>query len=199
MPQSIGEPQNPPRCCSCRSRLLPQLITASPAANPMAERITSNPCTGAGLPHRINPSQAPSALMLFICLSISLASSSPGCNGPGLPDRILVSTREGPHEFPPEVMPTELAHAYTRCGQIPVADYYVDDMHGSARRRQRFRAQQIKAAFIEARAGIDIVQRFRGKMFALLHKSLWLTAALIAFQPRIVGARAAVVGSGSPA
>ena len=121
------------------------------------------------------------------CASVTCDASS----------RVMNSSRAPAHRFPPEAIPSSLLDAYTRCGQIPTAEYYVDDMHGSARRRQRFRAAQFDGAVEQAHRKIAQVVATRTPPDSL-HKSLWLTAAAVAFRARIFGARVAVIGSGSP-
>ena len=109
--------------------------------------------------------------------------------------RVLVAARRPyvANSTPPTVMPPDLAYAYTRCGAIPVASYYVDDTRGGKGLSITYARDRIDELVHSAKR---LVQH--PNPTAAYGKNGWIAAAVRRHLPCVAAQRCAVIGSMDP-
>ena len=91
---------------------------------------------------------------------------------------------------PPRDMPPDLTPAYTRCGSIRTASYFVDDSYGGQGSHYQYAFDQVEALVEEARFTVSDAGLLR-----MPAKQQLAFRAITRQQQRMTGARVIVFGS----
>lgn len=119
----------------------------------------------------------------------------------GLPatTRVLTTERRVTDAGAPREMPADLRDAYTRCGAVPVADYFVDDSWGGKGSSYAYPAADMARFVDDAAAFLQLLQRNNARQGRRRGgKEAWLGQAILQHRQKFDGGDVLVFGSMTP-